>query len=115
MDHIIRRTRNSGDTIEVMERINTVAGIVLDSESHIDHVKILGKLSGPATISMDIDTLDHRLAILAAKNKAGGVYFKLGHVGHGSISLVMVKRLQCETHKSPDFASALSRAKPEPN
>jgi hypothetical protein len=85
MDHIIRRTRNSGDTIEVMERINTVARIVLDSESHVNNVKILGESDIPSPIGSGIDTLDHRLAILTAEDKAGRVDFKLGHGGHISL------------------------------
>jgi hypothetical protein len=77
MDHIIRRARNSGNPVKIVERINTVAGIVFDSESHVDHVKILGKLSRPSTISMGIDPLDHWLAILTAKDKTSGVDFEL--------------------------------------
>jgi hypothetical protein len=80
MDHIIRRARDRGDTIEVMERIDTVAGIVFDSESHVNDMEILGKLSRPSAISMGIDTLDHWLAILAAKDKASGIDFELGDV-----------------------------------
>jgi hypothetical protein len=80
MDHIIRRARNSGDPVKIVERINTVARIVFDSESHVDHVEILGKLSRPATISMGIDTLDCGLAILTAKDEASGIDFELGDV-----------------------------------
>jgi hypothetical protein len=80
MDHIIRGSRNSGDPIQIVERIDTVARIVLDSESHVDHVEILGKLSRPATIGMGIDTLDHRLAILTAEDEASGIDFELGDI-----------------------------------
>ena len=73
MDHIIRRTRNSGDPVKIMERIDTVAGIVFHAHPHVDHMEILGKLSRPSTISMGIDTLDHWLAILTAKDKASGI------------------------------------------
>ena len=73
MDHIIRRARNRGDTIEIMERIDTIAGIVFDSESHVDHVEVFRKLSRPSTISMGIDTLDHRLSIPTTKDKASGI------------------------------------------
>ena len=80
MDHIIRRARNSSDPVKIMERIDTVARIVFDSEPHVDHVEILGKLSRPSTISKGIDTLDHWLAILTAKDKASGIDFELGDV-----------------------------------
>jgi hypothetical protein len=80
MDHIIRGSRNSGDPIQIVERIDTVARIVLDSEPHVDHMEVFRKLSRPATISMGIDTLDHWLAILTAKDKASGVDFELGDV-----------------------------------
>ena len=80
MDHIIRRARNSGNPVEIVERINTVARIVFDSEPHVDHVEILGKLSRPSTISMGIDTLDCGLAIFTAKDKSSGIHFELGDV-----------------------------------
>jgi hypothetical protein len=63
-----------------MERINTVAGIIFDSEPHVDHVEVFRKLSRPSAISMGIDTLDHWLAILTAKDNASGIHFELGDV-----------------------------------
>jgi hypothetical protein len=77
MDHIIRRARNSGDPVKIVERIDTVARIVFDSEPHVDHVEVFRKLSRPSAISMGIDTLDHWLAILTAKDKTSGIYFEL--------------------------------------
>jgi hypothetical protein len=80
MDHIIRRARNSGDPIQIVKRINTVAGIIFHAHSHVDHMEVFRKLSRPSTISMGIDTLDHWLAILTAKDKSSGIHFELGDV-----------------------------------
>ena len=77
MDHIVRRARNGRDPIQIMERIDTVARIVFDSHSHIDHMEILGELSRPAAIGTGINPLNNRLAILPAKDKASGVDFEL--------------------------------------
>jgi hypothetical protein len=91
MDHIIRRARNSGDPIQIVERINTVAGIVFHTHSHVDHMEILGKLSRPSAISMGIDTLDHWLAILTAKDKASGIDFEL-------LMFILISLISYSTH-----------------
>jgi hypothetical protein len=80
MDHIIRRARNSGNPVKIVERINTVAGIVFDSESHIDHMEILGKANAPPSMRPGVDTLDCGLAIPTAKDKSSGIHFELGDV-----------------------------------
>ena len=73
MDHIIRRARNSGDPIQIVERIDTVARVIFHTHSHVDHMEVFRKLSRPSTISMGIDTLDHRLSIPTTKDKASGI------------------------------------------
>jgi hypothetical protein len=80
MDHIIRRARNSGDPIQIVERINTVARVVFDSESHINDMEILGKANAPPSMRPGVDTLDCGLAILTAKDKSSGIDFELGDV-----------------------------------
>jgi hypothetical protein len=80
MDHKIRRARNSGNPVKIVERVNTVAGIVFDSESHINDMEILGKANAPPSMRPGVDTLDCGLAILTAKDKTSGIHFELGDV-----------------------------------
>ena len=80
MDHIIRRARNSSDPVKIMERIDTVAGVVFDSESHVDHMEILGKANAPPSMRPGVDTLDCGLAIFTAKDNSSGIHFELGDV-----------------------------------
>ena len=101
MDHIIRRARNSGDPIQIVERIDTIARVIFHTHSHVDHVEVFRKLSRPATISMGIDTLDHWLAILTTKDKAGGIHLvnELGDVNNVNPLLVVYLPLT-RTHLS---------------
>lgn len=88
MNYIVRCARDRGYPIQIVERIDTIAWIVFHTEPHVDNVEVLGKLGGPTTISVGIDTLDCGLAILPAKDKAGGIHFEHGDV-HLSSPLVV--------------------------
>ena len=76
VDHVVWRTTDSSDPGKIVERIDTVARVVFHSQSHIDHVEILGKLDAPATIPVGVYPLDDRLAIPPAEDKARGIYFE---------------------------------------